>query len=163
VPLLAEIQEQPVEGEDRASARRTLRLRVPTLLPTNATEAVIHNLSERGLLVETTSTLDLGDALEVELPEAGDTAAHVVWVRGNFAGCEFVSPLPKAAVSAALLRSPDQGSTRATSTLPHLRELKRLPSRFTDPSNSLAPVLVAAVASLLVLVILIVASVALRL
>jgi hypothetical protein len=163
VPLRAEIHEQPVHGESRASSRRTLRLRLPTQLPANATEAVIHNLSERGLLIETASTLALGDTIEVELPEAGNTAAHVVWVRDDFAGCEFVRPLPKAALSAALLRSPDHGATPAMSALPHLSEFKRLPNRYAEPSSSLTPVLIAVVVSLLITAVLIGAWIAVRL
>jgi hypothetical protein len=148
VPLLAEIHEQPAEGESRAAFRRTLRLRLPTQLPENATEALIHNLSERGLLIETASRLALGDTIQVELPEAGNTAAQVVWVRDDFAGCEFVRPLPKAALSAALLRSPDPGAA---------------PKRYAEPSNDLAPVLIAVAVSLLVTAVLIAARVAVRL
>jgi hypothetical protein len=162
LPLLAQIHERPAQGENRTSSRRTLRLRLPTLLPVSGTEALIHDLSERGLLLEAASTLTFGDTLEVELPVAGNTAARVVWVRDNFAGCEFVCPVPKAAVSAALLQSPDYSAPPATSTLPQLPELDGVPSRYGESTSSLTPVLVAVVVSLLVAATMIVAWVAVR-
>jgi hypothetical protein len=106
LPLLAEIRTNAPPAEGRSAARRTLRLEVPTTTSHDRTNALIHNLSETGLLIETTAGLAVGDGLEVELPEAGVTAARVIWMRGEFVGCEFATRLPKAAVSAALLRAP---------------------------------------------------------
>src|SRR5688572_21845770 len=117
-PLLAQIDCTSTGRDDRAAPRRTLRLSVPTGPAADATEALIHNLSERGLLVETTVALDLGDTLYVELPEAGSTPARVVWLKDKFAGCEFVAPVAKAAVSAALLQSPVEGATLTRRALP---------------------------------------------
>jgi hypothetical protein len=70
-----------------------------------ASPALVYNLSERGLLLETRAQLRRGDLLVVDLPEAGATPAQVIWARQGFAGCEFERPLSSAAVSAALLRS----------------------------------------------------------
>lgn len=53
-------------------------------------KALIHNLSESGLLIETSADLRGGEALQVDLPRIGTTTALVVWARGCFAGREFV-------------------------------------------------------------------------
>jgi hypothetical protein len=102
--------EQPEER--RGSGRRTMRLQLPAVDETGARPALVYNLSQRGLLLETAAPLRPGDQLVVELPEAGATPAEVIWVRDGFAGCEFGKALPASAVSAALLRSdprPRQG------------------------------------------------------
>jgi hypothetical protein len=108
VPLTAEIQ---VESADRRGAvRRTLRLRINSQLSRDAVEAVIRNLSEYGLLLETGAHLTLGERLHVELPEVGMRPAIVMWNHGRLYGCEFKVRLPKKVVSATLLRAPSEGS-----------------------------------------------------
>lgn len=106
MPLAAQIRTSTESGKARGSVRRTLRLKVAAATPEDASHALIHNISEGGLLVETRAPLKLGDTLEVDLPEAGTTAAIVVWSRDRFFGCRFQSPVHVGAVSAALLRSP---------------------------------------------------------
>ena len=106
LPLLAEIQSSPEPRDGRRVARRPVRLEVETVSPNASANALIHNLSRTGLLIETTATLNVGDALEVNLPEAGPTAAKVIWSRGEFCGCEFALPVSNGAVSAAMLRAP---------------------------------------------------------
>lgn len=106
LPLRAEIRTDTPILHERSAARRTLCLEVSARSSHDAATALIHNLSEAGLLLETSADLKVGEALQVDLPHAGATTALVVWSRGNFAGCEFVSPISKAAVSAALLKTP---------------------------------------------------------
>jgi len=106
VPLAAQIRTSTQSGKARGSVRRTLRLQVAAMAPEDATDALIHNISEGGLLVETRAPLKLGDTLHVDLPEAGTTPAIVVWSRDRFFGCRFQAPVRVGAVSAALLRSP---------------------------------------------------------
>ena len=108
LPLLAEIRSDAPVLDERSAARRTLRLEVPAYSSRSATEALIHNFSETGLLIETSASLEVGEALQVDLPHAGTTSALVVWRRGRFVGCEFSCPVTKAAVSAALLLAPNQ-------------------------------------------------------
>jgi hypothetical protein len=57
------------------------------------------------MLIETAAGLAPRDELEIDLPESGATRAIVVWNSGAFFGCEFVEPLSRATLSAALLRS----------------------------------------------------------
>ena len=106
LPLSATIVTDEPALDNRRALRRTLRLEVPARSDGEARAAVINDLSETGLQIETTADLEVGEALQVDLPHAGLTEALVVWKRGPLFGCEFVSPVSKAAVSAALLRSP---------------------------------------------------------
>lgn len=106
LPLRAEIRTDVPILDQRSAARRTLRLEVSATSSQDAATALIHNLSESGLLMEATVDLQVGEVLQVYLPHAGATTALVVWSRGDFAGCEFVTPVSKAAVSAALLKNP---------------------------------------------------------
>ena len=101
--LLAQIRTEPLAEERRSRARRTLRLE--SMVGPDG-RAVIRNLSETGLLLETSEPLNVGEALAVELPEAGAVQAEVVWARAPFFGCEFARPVGRGSVSAALLRSP---------------------------------------------------------
>jgi hypothetical protein len=114
VSLPAEIL-TTVSSDSRASGRRTLRLQVSARLSGGAVEAEIRNLSENGLLVETTMDLVIGDVLYFELPQAGTRQAQVVWSRGRLFGCEFKTALSKGVVSAALLRSANERTGRDAS------------------------------------------------
>ena len=81
--------------------------------------ALIVNISETGLLIETLLELAVGDTLEVEIPGAIVTSARVVWTKGFLAGCEFASPVSIGAVSAAQLMSPAASAAGAqTRALP---------------------------------------------
>lgn len=109
MPLVASLSEKAPRKSSRLVARRTLSLEVPALASGHLSTALVHNLSEHGLRVETDSRLSVGEVIRVELPEAGSMDARVVWAAGGFAGCRFHAPIPKATVSAALLRSPARG------------------------------------------------------
>ena len=84
--------------------RRTLRLQ--STIAEGGDDVVIHDMSHTGLLLETTAFLAERQSLDVELPELGLVRATVVWRSGRYFGCKFARPVSKAAVSAALLRSP---------------------------------------------------------
>lgn len=75
----------------------------------------IRDLSLTGLLVETSAELEAGDRFDVELPHVGRTRATVVWHDARLRGCKFERPIPKAALSAALLRGdPSPAPKQAT-------------------------------------------------
>lgn len=111
--LIAQISPVESTGEARAACRRALRLRVPTTSAADVAEALVHDLSELGLLLETEIPLDVGESIDVELPETEPVSAWVVWSRGRLFGCSFSQPIAKASVSAALLRSPARPSELA--------------------------------------------------
>jgi hypothetical protein len=73
---------------------------------------LIHDLSAAGLLVQTDDPPSVGEKLHVVLPEQGRFPAKVVWSSGGFVGCRFDRPLPRAALSAALLRGVLPGAER---------------------------------------------------
>jgi hypothetical protein len=102
--LLAELRTEPQPRERRSRPRRTLYLELGSA--GGGPRTVIRNLSETGLLLETAEPLNLGEEISVELPEAGLVQASVVWTRAPFFGCEFLAPVSRGAVSAALLKSP---------------------------------------------------------
>jgi hypothetical protein len=57
------------------------------------------------MMIHTTAELDVGEVFQVELPEAGQVEACVVWRRMTLYGCEFRSRVSRGAVSAALLQA----------------------------------------------------------
>lgn len=105
-PVRAVIRPNAQILDARSAARRTLCLQVSAHASSDVTAALIHNLSETGLLLETSADLQVGEMLQVDLPHAGATTALVIWNRDRFVGCEFASPVSRAAMSAALLRNP---------------------------------------------------------
>lgn len=103
--LVAHFSES-VCSEKRGDGRRTLRLEVDVgRADGSAVSLTIHDLSATGFLVQTIDGASIGEELHIELPDGGLYPARVVWSSGNFVGCVFDQTLPKAAVSAALLRS----------------------------------------------------------
>lgn len=88
----------------RLAARRKLHL--GTTLAPSGENVVVHNISQTGLLIETDAELATSQQFEVELPDVGATVATVIWNSDNLFGCQFRTPIPTSAMSAALLRSP---------------------------------------------------------
>jgi hypothetical protein len=100
-----------IEARNRRAARRR-RLSLGSVLAASGDEAVIHDISETGMLVETNADLATFEQLHLDLPEAGKVVATVMWNSGKYYGCEFHKPIPQSAISAALLKSPfDQNGT----------------------------------------------------
>lgn len=98
--------EDEADAERRDAPRRTLRLGVPGHFGDGGGSAVtVHNISATGLLIETASLLDEGELFAVDLPEAGEQSAEVVWASAPMYGCRFAGRLSTAALSAAELQS----------------------------------------------------------
>ena len=68
-------------------------------------KVVVLNLSEAGLMLHTLNDLAVGETFELELPGPSVAQARVVWKRVSLHGCEFVSPVSRAAISAILLKA----------------------------------------------------------
>jgi hypothetical protein len=94
-----------LEAPDRRFSPRK-RLRLGSVSTSLKEDVLIHDISSTGLLLETGAELETFDTLDVELPEVGPTEAVVVWTSGRYFGCQFAESIPKAVVSASLLRSP---------------------------------------------------------
>jgi hypothetical protein len=99
-----------VQGTSRRGSPR-LKLSLDSSLAGSGADVVIHDLSSDGILVETSASLRKGARIEVGLPEVGATIARVVWNSGDYFGCQFDKPIPRAALSAALLRNPFDAAT----------------------------------------------------
>lgn len=107
--LLAHIA-NPVETTNRRrTERRTLRLDVAARSATDEAAVVIRNLSRTGLLIETDAAFSIGETFLLVLPELGAAPARVIRNDGKLFGCEFLTPVPASAISAALLRAPHDG------------------------------------------------------
>jgi transcriptional regulator with XRE-family HTH domain len=104
------------QGDRRATPRRELHLRLTSIAGQRAASNVtVLDLSQTGLLLQTSTRLAPGDTLQINLPHAGFQAAQVVWVSGEFVGCRFEQAISPAAVSAAQLRSEPSAAVRSVS------------------------------------------------
>jgi len=91
----------------RGGIRRKFRFEVDAAVPhSDATTVTIHNLSETGVLLETSAHLTKGELIELDLPHSGAKSAVVVWSSEQFFGCNFTEDLSVAAASATVLRAP---------------------------------------------------------
>jgi hypothetical protein len=122
--LLAKIERGARVSNSRTASRRKLSLvaRGVTAAQEFAT-VVIHDLSETGVLIETKVQLATGEPLEIDIQEAGTVAATVVWSSGQFFGCQFERRLPKAAVSASILRNAARPPAMAIANAPDSNEV----------------------------------------
>lgn len=121
----ARIRARTKEAERRWQVRRDVAIATSTRLIEDGAghAALIRNLSENGLLVETAAPLGPRDTFEITLPNHHEVAAEVVWVKGDLKGCRFFAPIPRAVVSAAVLLSPAQGE--AQDIYGELRQVRR--------------------------------------
>lgn len=92
-------------AEDRDSLRYSLSLDTHASSRGRVDRVLVHNLSATGLLIETALQLRFGDEIELELPRVDAQRAKVVWSSEGLHGCQFVTPLSDATVSASRLRS----------------------------------------------------------
>ena len=95
-------------GNRRFATRRPLQLAIS--LGAWEADAVIHDLSVTGLLLETAEQIAVDDILLIDIPNFEQVPATVVWNSGRLFGCKFHLPIPTAAVSGALLRNPFSGT-----------------------------------------------------
>jgi hypothetical protein len=132
VGLVAHLSES-FSSEQRGDLRRTLRLEVEgTRDDSRVAPLNIHDLSATGLLAQTSEPPLVGERLYVQLPDEGCYAAKVVWSSGSFVGCAFDTPLPRAAISAALLRSIQPGTKLPTEAEGASSPVQELQARVDD-------------------------------
>jgi hypothetical protein len=105
--LQARLESTETYQDGRARVRRQLGLQtLASGLVEDSATVIIHNLSESGLLIETSAPLAKGDLIDVDLPNSGATQVKVIWSSDQLFGCEFVKEVSSGTVSAALLRAP---------------------------------------------------------
>jgi transcriptional regulator with XRE-family HTH domain len=104
------------QGDRRDSSRKELHLRLTSIAGHRAASNVtVLDLSQTGVLLQTSARLAAGETLQINLPHAGFRAAQVVWTSGEFVGCRFEQPISSAAISAAQLRSEPSAAVRSVS------------------------------------------------
>ena len=86
----------------RAKPRKAVRLQISALVQTGGALAIVRDLSEHGLRLETDADLSVSDLLEVKLPMSEHMLAEVVWSERGSYGCKLSRPIPKSVVSALL-------------------------------------------------------------
>ncbi|MBJ7500831.1 MAG: helix-turn-helix domain-containing protein [Sphingopyxis sp.] len=106
MPMTVYLNNSPRSAGKGRASRRQLRLPLHGSKATGAEiEALVHNISATGMLVESRTPLEIGEVIEVNLPHSGKTATRVIWTSGTLAGCQFEMPISSATLSAAQLRS----------------------------------------------------------
>lgn len=106
MPIAAHFEvDKADDGRPRAKRRRLLLKAQGSLESGVPTEVVLHNFSETGVLLESRVDLEIGEHIEIDLPEAAQARARVIWASGHLYGCAFETPIPSATLSAAQLRS----------------------------------------------------------
>lgn len=106
----------------RGSIRWRLQLIVPGGAADNFGSVQIQNLSETGMMMQTTMGLEVGESITVELLEGEKAQARIVWQRGLLYGCEFETPIAPAVIGRALLRAPVEARTTSGASIPLLEE-----------------------------------------
>lgn len=90
--------------EQRHAPRLALQLVTSGTLPGGLEANVtVHNISAGGLLIETDVPLSMGDAFAIDLPQAGQVDARIVWVSDQLFGCAFDQAIGEDALAATQL------------------------------------------------------------
>lgn len=98
--------EDPLRSVVARAPRRAVLLDVRgAAMRGGKTRMTLHNISETGLLLQSEVALEMGEAISIDLPEAGEVQASVIWQSGDLLGCQFTKPIGKSALSAVSLRS----------------------------------------------------------
>ena len=148
MPLLpAEFTTEPAPADRRRIERRKVRLDLGHSSAGGGSRVVVLDLSETGMQIVTIADLRIGEAFPVQLPEAGLVEARVVWSRAPNFGCEFVPPVSKGAVSAALLTAPHE---RVIEDFPPSDSLSTRSARSDDPVWRLLAVLALSLTAIIV-------------
>lgn len=101
-PLSAQEILPQQELDTRRQARKPLFLRIADAGPDTA---ILMDISVGGALLRASQPLAVGDPVTINLPHGPAAEARVTWSSGPLAGCQFVTPITDAMVSAALLKS----------------------------------------------------------
>lgn len=129
LPRIAYISEAPEDAERRGAARRTVHLPTTGDLAAFGPRAILLDLSETGLRLLCHSLPKVGETIYIELPLAGQVAAHIVWEAEGQCGAEFDQPIARAVVSAAILSSPPRQRPAETPAASEGPSIEQMPMR----------------------------------
>ena len=104
--LRARLVRQSQDLERRDAERHNLALEILASAPGETSNAMLLDLSQSGMRIETKVALQVGDTLSVQLNGRDAVTARVVWHDGDVSGCEFDTRLDERVVMETLLRSP---------------------------------------------------------
>lgn len=132
------VESDGIGGEARSRERKTLRLSAPNVSAAgDQPQLVVHELSDTGLLLESSLPLETGEQLDLITADQETKQVRIVWACGHYFGCEF-----EAAGAAAEVRSarpkgmdelPKKGSPEAVTLAQHqLHELSMAIERITS-------------------------------
>ena len=95
------IPDWPGESERRSEARRHLLFATTAVGDDGESQPVlVRDISARGLLLETEESVTLDPVVSVNLPEAGEVTAHIIWQGDKLAGCRLDDHLSQATIDA---------------------------------------------------------------
>lgn len=126
---------EPSRGK-RGAARRILRLGTEITTSGSPRDAVVHNLSRTGALIETKARLEIGDTFTIELHGGEARFTEIIWADDNLFGCRFMMPLSQASVSAALLRADPVAAAHTPRRAPNLAERARILAAFPQQEEA---------------------------
>ena len=109
---IAELSTEPAAPSLRRALRHKLCLETEISNAGDSVPVVMLDLSESGMMISTKAKLSVDEVIPVDLPEMGEVEARVAWKRMSLYGCVFLSPVTKAAISAALLKSDPRSAVR---------------------------------------------------
>lgn len=133
IVLRAHFEPTQISSNQRGRARRKLHLKAQGFGVHGSSEVIILDLSTTGLLLETSDTLTVGEAVDLDLQNAEVIRAVVKWSSGPFFGCQFRDPISPATVSAALLRAAPAPVAASHAVVPTLVALNDEEERNEDP------------------------------
>ncbi len=97
--------EDAVVGARRFNRRELLLPTKGSLPDGEVANVAVHNISQTGLLIETSEEMTAGETLSVDLPNAGSVEAEIVWVSGILYGCVFLDQVSEGVLDAAELQA----------------------------------------------------------
>ena len=111
--------EWPDAGERRSEERRHLLFATTARGEDGEDQPVlVRDISARGLLLETEEAAVLDKTIVVDLPEAGDVEAHVIWQGDKLAGCRLETHLTQATIDAVRAKGEAAHAERPVSDTP---------------------------------------------
>ena len=120
------ISDWPGESERRSEARRHLLFATTAVGDDGESQPVlVRDISARGLLLETEEGVTLDQVVSVNLPEAGEVAAHVIWQGDKLAGCRLDDHLSQATIDAVRAKGEAAHAEQPEADLPVPRTAAR--------------------------------------
>jgi len=117
LPQIASLSDHALSPEKRGEKRRAIKFGFDAAARQGAKRVLLLDLSRSGMRIQTSAHLEVGETLQVDIPEAGLVAARIVRSAPGETppvyGAEFDEPINQASVSAVILASPAEAPSAA--------------------------------------------------